>query len=74
MNDKAVEISPEDRDWLSADLDGDLDLALSRARIAVLRAGQVGEVRQRIDALLILARMLRHRADPASVQPAERQP
>lgn len=70
MNDKAVEISPEDRDWLSADLDGDLDLALSRARIAVLRAGQVGEVRQRIDALLILARMLRHRADPASVQEA----
>lgn len=70
MSDKAVEISTDDLDWLSANLDGDLDLALSRARIAVLRAGQVGDVRQRIDALLILARMLRHRADPASLQEA----
>lgn len=62
--------SPESPDWLTPDLDGDLDTALGRARLLLLQAGESGDPRRRIEALLSLARVLRHRADRASLEEA----
>lgn len=57
-------------DVVALDLDGDLDTALARSRILLWQAGESGDLRRRIEALLVLARVLRHRDDPASLHEA----
>lgn len=57
-------------DVVALDLDGDLTGAVQKARVLLMLAGESGDLRQRIEALLLLARVLRHRETSADLKEA----
>ncbi|HMR47837.1 MAG TPA: hypothetical protein PKE40_01080 [Arachnia sp.] len=57
-------------DVVARDLDGDLMQAIEKARAFLFLAGESGDLRRRVEALLLLARVLRHRETPAELTEA----